>query len=83
MPRSEDLEDLHFLGTGSSATGSSPGWRLTGDLYFRCSSCGDLISGNPRRSERCTCGSLVKDGPGGRIESKLGETAIEVFQKRD
>ncbi|MDX1632148.1 MAG: hypothetical protein R3234_09815 [Thermoanaerobaculia bacterium] len=81
MSRSEDLEDLRFLGTGPSATGSTPGWRLTEDLYFRCSSCGELISGDPRQSERCSCGSLVKDGPGGRIESRLGERAIEVFEK--
>lgn len=70
-----------YLGNGCKATGADCGWRMSSTLYFRCVSCGYLMNGDSNVDDRCTCGKLCKDSGYGRFGSRLGDNAIEVYQK--
>lgn len=70
-----------YLGNGCKATGADQGWKMSLALYFRCVSCGYLMNADPFTDDRCTCGQLSKDSGYGRFGSRLGDNAIEVYEK--
>jgi hypothetical protein len=70
-----------YLGNGCKATRADVGWRMASTIYFRCISCGYLMNGDPHVDDCCTCGKLSKDTGAGRFGSRLGDNAIEVYQK--
>ena len=59
----------------------SSGWTMSTDIFYRCIDCGYLMSGDPNMDDRCTCGKLSKDMGFGRFGSRLGDDAIEVYEK--
>ncbi len=71
--------ELEFLGTGPSATGSTYGWAMSPDIYFRCTRCGWFLPARTRESVSCSCGSLSIDVDYARIGSDLVDKAIEVY----
>ncbi|MCL1792276.1 MAG: hypothetical protein FWG34_00245 [Oscillospiraceae bacterium] len=73
-----------YLGNGCKATGTNgESWQMSGDIYFRCIDCGYMMNGDPRESDNCPCGSLYKDADYGRLGSKHGDDAIEVYVKSE
>lgn len=70
-----------YLGNGCEATGADKGWKMSSDLYFRCIECGYMMNGDPHTDDMCICGKLNKDTDFGRFGSRLGDDAIEVYQR--
>ena len=70
-----------YLGNGCKATGVNEGWRMSKNLYMRCVGCGYIMSANPNIDDSCSCGKLYKDSGYGRIGSRLGDDAIEVYER--
>ncbi|MCL2797274.1 MAG: hypothetical protein FWD58_04395 [Firmicutes bacterium] len=70
-----------YLGNGPKAAGSKRGWVMSKNNYFRCVSCGYLMNGDDSITDNCTCGDLHKDSGYCRFGSRLGDNAIEVFEK--
>jgi len=69
-----------YIGNGPAATGAERGWAMSVDIFFRCVSCGYIMSGDPCVDECCHCGKLSKDTGFGRFGSRLGDDAIEVYR---
>jgi hypothetical protein len=70
-----------YLGNGCKATGAEAGWKMSGNLFFRCAECGYMMNADPNKTDSCTCGKLHKDSDWGRFCSSLGDDAIEVYRK--
>ena len=70
-----------YLGNGCRAAGSDGGWCSSPDFYYRCSECGYMMNLSSRTGDGCHCGKLIHDAGFGRFGSKLGDDAIEVYQK--
>lgn len=70
-----------YLGNGCKATEADYGWKMSPALYFRCVSCGYMMNGDQNVDDSCICGKLCKDSGYGRFGSRLGDNAIEVYQR--
>jgi hypothetical protein len=76
------VDGYDYLGSGPSATSGEPGSTMRGDLYARCTRCGDLLSLEPADGGQCACCALCKDPDAGRFGSTLGDAAIEIYGRR-
>lgn len=72
-------KDFVYLGNGPNATGAGPGWRMTSSLYLKCVLCGYMMVLTADEDNGCFCGALSKDAMAGRLGSRLGDAAIEVY----
>ena len=71
-----DGVSYEYIRNGCDASG----WTMSPNVFYRCTACGYLMSGDPRKDDRCTCGKLSKDTGFGRFGSALGDHAIEVYR---
>ncbi|MCL2387351.1 MAG: hypothetical protein FWC89_07380, partial [Defluviitaleaceae bacterium] len=75
-------EKYEYLGNGPTATGAHNGWAMCDTIYFKCISCGYLMSGGSSEYDTCSCGKMHKDVDAGRFgRSDGGDMSVEVFQK--
>lgn len=71
---------MEYQGTGPAATGGDWGWAMPPGLFFRCTRCGYFMAADPTAYDTCLCGDLHKDAGAGRLGSRQGDAAIEVYR---
>ena len=72
-----------YRGNGPKATGADAGWRMASTMIARCVDCGGFVTLDFTVDEACDCRKLSKDCIFGRFGSRLGDDAIEIYEKID
>lgn len=77
-----EIEGYDYLGRGPAASSGGIGWKVAPDIYYRCVSCGDLITLHAAENGGCSCGKLDVDTDYGRFSAFFGDHNVLVYQRK-